>query len=94
MVHAIKDISKTVRNIIYALNAMRNAFARSLHPEGRRAHKVHRKIFYRGKDLRTYEGLKIFMEDTSHAHMYLCRRSFHMRNSPRQKKTRLSTASI
>jgi hypothetical protein len=94
MVHAIKDISTKVRNIIYDLNAMRNVFAHSLYPESRRAHKMYRKIFYRGKDLRTYEGLKIFIEDTNHAHMYLSRRSLHMKNSPKQKKIRLSTAML
>jgi hypothetical protein len=80
----IKYIPKNVRNIICDLNAMRNAFAHSLQPQDRRVHKTLRKVFYRGKGLRTYEGLKMFMEDTSRAHMCLCRRSFHMKLSPSQ----------
>jgi hypothetical protein len=82
IVHAIKDIPKSVRNTIYDLNGMRNAFAHSLHPENRREHKTYKRIFYRGKDIRTYDGLKMFMEDTHQAHMYLWRRSLHLRLSP------------
>jgi hypothetical protein len=74
MVHEIKDIPKNVRNTIYDLNGMRNAFAHSVHPEYRRAHKKHMKVFYRGKDIETYDGLKMFMENTNQAHMYLWRR--------------------
>jgi hypothetical protein len=81
IVHAIKYIPKNVRNAIYDLDGMRNAFAHSLHPENRRD-KKHKKVFYRGKDIRTYDGLKMFMEDTHQAHMYLWRRSLHMRLSP------------
>jgi hypothetical protein len=82
IVHAIKDIPKNVRNAIYDLNGMRNAYAHGLHPETSREHKTHKKVFYRGKDIRTYEGLKMFMEDTHQAHMYLWRRSLHLRLSP------------
>jgi hypothetical protein len=82
IVHAIKDIPKNVKNAIYDLNGMRNAFAHSLYPENRREHKKHKTVFYRGKDIRTYDGLKMFMEDTHQAHMYLWRRSLHLRLSP------------
>jgi hypothetical protein len=79
IVHAIKDIPNNVRNTIYDLNGIRNACAHSLRSEHCRGLKKHMKVFYRGKYIHTYEGLKKFMEDTHQAHMYLWRRSFRIR---------------
>jgi hypothetical protein len=77
IVRAIKEIPKIVRNTIFDLNYISNAVFHSSHQETRRSSK-RRKVFYRGKDIRTYEGLKMFMEDAHRAHMYLWRRSSHM----------------
>jgi hypothetical protein len=95
IVHAIKGIPKSVRNTIFDINYICNAFAHSLHPASRRASKKHMKVFYRGRDIRTYEGLKIFMEDAHRAHMYLWRRSFHMsRSTTVGKRKRTSRAGL
>jgi hypothetical protein len=89
LVHEIKDMPKSVRNAIHDLNAMRNAFTYSLCIEKCRLRKKHSKVSYRGKDIRTYQGLKMFMEDTHQAHMYLWRRSSHMMpSSGRHTKSR------
>jgi hypothetical protein len=79
IVHAIKVIPNNVRNTIYDLNGMHNACAHSVRSENRRELKKQKKVFYRGKYIHTYEGLKKFMEDTHQAHMYLWRRSFRIR---------------
>jgi hypothetical protein len=78
LVHAIKPLPKEVRSTIYRLNDIRNAFAHSLFPENRKEHKKTKrgnsKVLYKDKDIRTYEGLKLFVDDTSAAYTYLVRR--------------------
>ncbi len=74
LVHAIKPIPKDIRSTIHRLNDIRNAFAHSLFPENRKEHMQGKKVLYRDKDIRAYEGLKLFVDDTAAAYTYLDRR--------------------
>jgi hypothetical protein len=74
--HAIKPLPGNIQSSIQRLNAIRNAFAHSFFPENRREHmKVH-KVLYMGKDIRTPEGLEIFIDDSITTFDFIAKRVY------------------
>jgi hypothetical protein len=76
LVHAIKPLPSDVTKVINKVNALRNAFAHSFFPENRKEYRENRKVLYSGKDIRTAEGLMLFIEDWNYAWTYLARRTY------------------
>jgi hypothetical protein len=71
MVHAIRPLPKEIRETIQKMNAVRNALAHSFFPENRKEYLKVGKVLYSGKDIRTTEGLKKFMEDCDEAYFFI-----------------------
>lgn len=71
VVHAIKDLPSEVNKVLQKVNALRNALAHSFFPENRREFKNSGKVLYRGTDIRTPAGLKLFLADVDVAYKYL-----------------------
>jgi hypothetical protein len=78
-VHAIDPLPSEVIKTIRKVNALRNAFAHSFFPENRKEHRTNKKVLYSGKDIHTYEGLQLFLNDWDSAWAYLARRAFGQR---------------
>jgi hypothetical protein len=76
LVHAIDPLPSEAIKIIRKVNALRNAFAHSFFPENRKEHRKNKKVLYSGKDIHTYEGLQLFLNDWDSAWTYLARRAF------------------
>jgi hypothetical protein len=76
LVHAIDPLPSEVIKTIRKVNALRNAFAYSFFPENRKEHRKNKKVLYSGKDIHTYEGLQLFLNDWDSAWTYLARRAF------------------
>ena len=79
LVHAIDPLPSEVIKTIRKVNALRNAFAHSFFPENRKEHRKNKKVLYSGKDIHTYEGLQLFLNDWDSAWAYLARRAFGQR---------------
>jgi hypothetical protein len=76
IVHAIQPLPSDVRKTVQKVNALRNAFAHSFFPENRKEHRKNKKVLYGGRDVHTYEGLQLFIDDCSAAWDYLETRAF------------------
>lgn len=74
LVHAIRPLPTDVRKTIRKINAVRNAFAHSLFPENRKEHRADKHVLYDGKEIRTHDGLKAFLEDWRTTFDYLFNR--------------------
>jgi len=76
VVHAFKPLPKEVRETLRKVNAVRNAMAHSFFPENRKEYRASGKVLYSGKDMRTAEGMQLFMDDCHRAWVYLARRTY------------------
>jgi hypothetical protein len=76
IVHAIDPLPSEVTKTIRKVNALRNALAHSFFPENRKEYRENKKVRYSGKDIRTHEGLELFLNDWHPARTYLARRAF------------------
>jgi hypothetical protein len=61
------DIPKPIEQIITLTNVIRNAVAHSFFPMNKRDFKRTRKVTYKGKDVFTLDGLRLFSADTDKA---------------------------
>ena len=66
-VKASKAIPKAVEETIRLTNVLRNAVAHSFFPMNKRDFKRTRKVTYKGKDVFTLEGLKLFSAEADEA---------------------------
>jgi len=57
------EIPKNIRQNIAKVDALRNAVAHAFFPENLKDYKKWRKVVYKGKDIFTLEGIKMFRED-------------------------------
>jgi len=57
------EVPNNVRKNIEKLDALRNAVAHAFFPENLKDYKRWRKVVYKGKDIFTLEGVKLFRED-------------------------------
>jgi len=67
LVKEYSQIPKSIEEIITITNMIRNAVAHSFFPMNKRAFKRTGKVTYKGKDIFTLEGLKIFNDDVNKA---------------------------
>jgi|EndMetStandDraft_3_1072993.scaffolds.fasta_scaffold84702_1 hypothetical protein len=65
VMHAIVPLPKKVRTQLSSINGIRNAFTHSFFPELRKEHHKIKSVQYKGKDIRTFNGLKTFTEALS-----------------------------
>ncbi len=79
LVHAIDPLPSQTTKTIRRVNALRNAFAHSFFPENRKEHRKNKKVLYSGKDIRTAEGLELFLNDWHPTWTYLARRAYGQR---------------
>jgi hypothetical protein len=63
LVRSFYEIPKNIFEDIEKLNALRNAVAHAFFPEALRMYKKWQKVVYKGKDIFTLEGIKLFTED-------------------------------
>ncbi|HXE91800.1 MAG TPA: hypothetical protein VNK82_12660 [Terriglobales bacterium] len=66
LVKAIKNVPRGVASAIERVNGLRNGLAHAFFPENLRGSKP----IYKGKDVFTLEGLKLFMEDMEFVHEF------------------------
>jgi hypothetical protein len=57
------EIPKNISQNVERLDALRNAVAHAFFPENLKDYKKWRKVVYKGKDIFTLEGIKLFRED-------------------------------
>jgi len=62
-----KDIPKSIEQIITATNIIRNAVAHSFFPMNKRDFRKTAKVTYKGRDIFTLDGLRLFGDDTDKA---------------------------
>jgi hypothetical protein len=74
VVHAIEPLPKKVKAQLGRINDLRNAFTHSLFPELRKEHHKTEKVHYKGKDIRTLDGLRTFIADAEDAFDFLWKR--------------------
>jgi hypothetical protein len=67
LVKECNHIPKPVEEIITLTNVIRNAVAHSFFPMNKREFKRTKKVTYKGKDIFTLEGLKVFNDDIDKA---------------------------
>lgn len=67
LVKEYQKIPKPVQEIITLTNIIRNAVAHSFFPMNKRDFKKTGKVTYKGKDIFTLEGLKLFEDDSNKA---------------------------
>jgi len=63
IVKTFYGIPKEIVEDIRKLNEVRNAVAHAFSPEKSRGYKMRHKTVYKGKDIFTVEGIKVFVED-------------------------------
>jgi hypothetical protein len=76
-VHAVKPLPSWVQKSVRKVNGVRNAFAHSFFPENRKEYRKTKKVLYNDKDIRTWDGLRLFRQDWRNAQAYLDRRLFY-----------------
>jgi hypothetical protein len=63
LVQTFYGIPKNIVDDVERLNALRNAVAHAFFPENLRGYKTWHKAVYKGKDIFTLEGIKLFTQD-------------------------------
>jgi hypothetical protein len=89
--HAINPIAREVRSIVQKVNSLRNAMAHSFFPENRKEHRKVGKVLYKGKDIRTSDGVSAFLDDVHDAWTYLARRTYGEWDDVRQGEGKWDT---
>jgi len=60
---SVREVPKNIRQNVAKLDTLRNAVAHAFFPENLKDYKKWRKVVYKGKDIFTLEGIKLFRED-------------------------------
>ncbi len=76
LVHSVDPLPSEVTKTVRKVNALRNAFAHCFFPENRKEHRKDKRVLYSGKDIRTHEGLELFLNDWGPVWTYLAQRAF------------------
>ena len=79
LVNAIEPLPKELKETLRKVNAIRNSLAHSFIPENRKEHTNAGKVLYAGMDIRSPEGLKLFLDDCIKAWDSLATRAYALR---------------
>jgi hypothetical protein len=60
---SFREVPKDIRQSVAKLDALRNAVAHAFFPENLKDYSKWRRVVYKGKDIFTLEGMKLFRED-------------------------------
>lgn len=71
-VRAIREVSKPIRRDVEQLNSLRNGIAHAFFPENLRSAKPK----WKGLDIFSLDGVKLFVDDLADVHDYFTRRTF------------------